>query len=112
MVVPVYNAELSPKSLRGRLVALNQVFITAGIMVSSHLITREHHICLHGNSILHVRVSAGQFSCQSGNSWCRLRMACVSRFAVCASYTADSGDAVPTGNAQVGHAHSAPPTSY
>ena len=34
MVVPVYNAELSPKSLRGRLVSLNQLAITAGIMVS------------------------------------------------------------------------------
>lgn len=34
MVVPVYNAEMAPKSLRGRLVALNQLFITAGIMVS------------------------------------------------------------------------------
>lgn len=34
MVVPVYNAELAPKNLRGRLVSLNQLFITAGIMVS------------------------------------------------------------------------------
>jgi MFS family permease len=34
MIVPVYNAELSPKSLRGKLVALNQLFITAGIMIS------------------------------------------------------------------------------
>ena len=34
MVVPVYNAEVSPKSLRGRLVSLNQLAITAGIMVS------------------------------------------------------------------------------
>ena len=33
MVVPVYNAELAPKSLRGRLVSLNQLAITAGIMV-------------------------------------------------------------------------------
>ena len=33
MIVPVYNAELAPKSLRGRLVSLNQLFITAGIMV-------------------------------------------------------------------------------
>lgn len=33
MVVPVYIAELAPKTLRGRLVALNQLFITAGIMV-------------------------------------------------------------------------------
>ncbi|XP_019857807.1 PREDICTED: uncharacterized protein LOC100636469 [Amphimedon queenslandica] len=34
MIVPVYNAELAPKTLRGRLVSLNQLFITAGIMVS------------------------------------------------------------------------------
>ena len=34
MVVPLYNAEISPKKLRGRLVALNQLAITAGIMVS------------------------------------------------------------------------------
>ena len=33
MVVPIYNAELAPKSLRGRLVSLNQLAITAGIMV-------------------------------------------------------------------------------
>uniref|UniRef100_A0A1X7TWA7 Major facilitator superfamily (MFS) profile domain-containing protein n=2 Tax=Amphimedon queenslandica TaxID=400682 RepID=A0A1X7TWA7_AMPQE len=33
MIVPVYNAELAPKTLRGRLVSLNQLFITAGIMV-------------------------------------------------------------------------------
>ena len=29
----MYNAELAPKSLRGRLVSLNQLAITAGIMV-------------------------------------------------------------------------------
>ncbi|XP_065840781.1 uncharacterized protein [Oscarella lobularis] len=34
MVVPIYNAEVSPKHLRGRLVSLNQLSITAGIMVS------------------------------------------------------------------------------
>ena len=34
MVVPIYNAELAPKNLRGRLVSLNQLAITAGIMVS------------------------------------------------------------------------------
>jgi hypothetical protein len=34
MVVPVYNAELAPKFLRGRLVSLNQLAITAGIMVN------------------------------------------------------------------------------
>ncbi len=33
MVVPIYNAELAPKTLRGRLVSLNQLAITAGIMV-------------------------------------------------------------------------------
>ena len=36
MVVPIYNAELAPKSLRGRLVSLNQLAITAGIMVQTH----------------------------------------------------------------------------
>ncbi|XP_019857805.1 PREDICTED: proton myo-inositol cotransporter-like isoform X1 [Amphimedon queenslandica] len=34
MIAPVYNAELAPKTLRGRLVSLNQLFITAGIMIS------------------------------------------------------------------------------
>ena len=34
MVVPLYNAEIAPKRLRGRLVALHQLAITAGIMVS------------------------------------------------------------------------------
>ncbi|XP_062513936.1 glucose transporter GlcP-like [Corticium candelabrum] len=34
MVVPVYNAEVSPKDIRGRLVSLQQLSITAGIMVS------------------------------------------------------------------------------
>ena len=33
MVVPIYNAELAPKKLRGSLVSLNQLAITAGIMV-------------------------------------------------------------------------------
>ena len=33
MVVPVYNAEVAPKHLRGRLVSLTQLLITAGIMV-------------------------------------------------------------------------------
>ena len=41
MVVPVYNAELAPKTLRGRLVALNQLFITAGIMVSNLSLTHS-----------------------------------------------------------------------
>ncbi len=35
MVVPIYNAELAPKTLRGSLVSLNQLAITAGIMVCS-----------------------------------------------------------------------------
>jgi sugar porter (SP) family MFS transporter len=34
MVVPVYNAEVSPKEIRGKLVSLYQLAITAGIMVS------------------------------------------------------------------------------
>eukprot|EP00117_Sycon_ciliatum_P005592 scpid82111/ scgid9473/ Sugar transport protein 12; Hexose transporter 12 len=34
MIVPVYNAEVSPAEHRGRLVSLNQLSITAGIMVS------------------------------------------------------------------------------
>ncbi len=37
MVVPIYNAELAPKALRGRLVSLNQLAITAGIMVGNPL---------------------------------------------------------------------------
>lgn len=36
MVVPVYNAEVSPKDIRGRLVSLQQLSITAGIMVYFH----------------------------------------------------------------------------
>lgn len=35
MVVPVYVAESAPSSIRGRLVTLNQMFITVGILVSS-----------------------------------------------------------------------------
>ena len=34
MVVPIYNAELAPSTHRGRLVSLNQLAITAGIMIS------------------------------------------------------------------------------
>lgn len=33
MVVPLFNAEISPKQLRGRLVSLQQLSITFGIMV-------------------------------------------------------------------------------
>uniref|UniRef100_A0A1X7TVR7 Major facilitator superfamily (MFS) profile domain-containing protein n=1 Tax=Amphimedon queenslandica TaxID=400682 RepID=A0A1X7TVR7_AMPQE len=40
MIVPVYNAELAPKTLRGRLVSLNQLFITAGIMTNK--LTNAH----------------------------------------------------------------------
>ncbi|EDV21449.1 expressed hypothetical protein [Trichoplax adhaerens] len=34
MVVPLFNAEISPKELRGRLVSLQQLSITFGIMIS------------------------------------------------------------------------------
>ena len=34
MVVPVYNAEVAPQALRGKLVSLYQLAITAGIMIS------------------------------------------------------------------------------
>lgn len=34
MVVPLYNAELSPPEIRGSLVALQQLAITFGIMIS------------------------------------------------------------------------------
>ena len=48
MVVPIYNAELAPKSLRGRLVSLNQLAITAGIMVHSYPISL---FCPHSHSL-------------------------------------------------------------
>ncbi|XP_055883385.1 proton myo-inositol cotransporter-like isoform X2 [Biomphalaria glabrata] len=35
MTVPVYIAEAAPSSIRGRLVTLNQLFITIGILISS-----------------------------------------------------------------------------
>lgn len=38
--MPIYNAELAPKTLRGRLVSLNQLAITAGIMVLAILLIR------------------------------------------------------------------------
>jgi MFS family permease len=34
MVVPLYNAELSPPEIRGSLVAVQQLAITFGIMIS------------------------------------------------------------------------------
>lgn len=34
MVVPLYNAELAPPEVRGSLVALQQLAITFGIMIS------------------------------------------------------------------------------
>lgn len=37
MIVPVYVAEVAPTDIRGRLVTLNQLFITIGILVSSIL---------------------------------------------------------------------------
>ena len=35
MSVPVYVAEAAPADIRGRLVTVNQLFITIGILVSS-----------------------------------------------------------------------------
>lgn len=34
MIVPMYNAEVAPPEVRGSLVALQQLAITAGIMIS------------------------------------------------------------------------------
>lgn len=56
MVVPIYNAELAPKTIRGILVSLNQLAITAGIMVSTTLI-----LLLAANT-----TSSGQFSGELG----------------------------------------------
>ena len=58
-VVPVYNAEVAPKNLRGRLVSLNQLAITAGIMASYCTVhdCREHLVyCnteLHRNRVVY-----------------------------------------------------------
>ncbi len=52
MVVPVYNAELAPKYLRGRLVSLNQLAITAGIMVRLHETVGHRCVCVY----VYVRV--------------------------------------------------------
>ena len=38
MSVPIYNAEVSPAEKRGQLVSLNQLSITAGIMVRPMLL--------------------------------------------------------------------------
>ena len=53
MIVPVYNAELAPKALRGRLVSLNQLFITAGIMVIIIIIINVHVHVHSWYSMLH-----------------------------------------------------------
>ena len=65
MVVPVYNAELAPKTLRGRLVSLYQLTITAGIMVRRRV-----------GKVLSYSLSCGdigELSCQpclqSGAGW-------------------------------------------
>ena len=58
MVVPVFNAEVSPKEIRGKLVSLYQLAITAGIMVSIgipvlscnltiHMLRSPHHCGLY-----------------------------------------------------------------
>ncbi|KAK3579034.1 hypothetical protein CHS0354_029889 [Potamilus streckersoni] len=49
MTIPVYVAEASPSNIRGRLVTLNQLFITIGILVSS--------------------IVAGLFSTDKENGW-------------------------------------------
>jgi SP family myo-inositol transporter-like MFS transporter 13 len=35
MSIPVYVAEAAPADIRGRLVTINQLFITIGILISS-----------------------------------------------------------------------------
>ena len=49
MSVPVYVAEAAPAHIRGRLVTVNQLFITIGILVSS--------------------ITAGLFSVNKENGW-------------------------------------------
>ena len=49
MSVPVYVAEAAPPDIRGRLVTINQLFITIGILVSS--------------------IVAGLFSVDKENGW-------------------------------------------
>jgi len=42
MIVPLYNAELSPPEVRGSMVALQQLAITFGIMVRSFILIFKH----------------------------------------------------------------------
>lgn len=42
MIVPLYNAELAPPEIRGSLVALQQLAIVGGIMVSYWFTYGEH----------------------------------------------------------------------
>jgi len=57
MIVPVYNAELAPSSLRGRLVSLNQLAITAGLMVSPHLYSSTFSYWQIDHQIIHSKLS-------------------------------------------------------
>ena len=72
MVVPIYNAELAPKTLRGRLVSLNQLAITAGIMVC-------YIVCVL-LPIYHPFASTGQLSCQPGLQGGAGRLENIARF--------------------------------
>lgn len=44
MTVPVYVAEAAPPDIRGRLVTLNQLFITIGILISSIIAGAFHEV--------------------------------------------------------------------
>ena len=44
MVVPVYIAEISPKKLRGRLMAFNSIALTSGFLVCT---CTDHQACVH-----------------------------------------------------------------
>ena len=48
MIVPLYNAELAPPEIRGSLVALQQLAITFGIMISYWIAYGECHVSLRG----------------------------------------------------------------